>query len=186
MVKIADFGLGRAGGITAASIMQSGSLLTEDGRSISGTLAYMSPEQKEGREIDARSDLYSCGIVLFEMLTGELPSGSDMPSSIRAEIPTYFDEVFRRCYTRLDRRYASAEDVLQALTRSTAARVLHTDMGLLCPSCRSPVQRRDQFCIHCGVQLVEAVPRCAACHAYVHQTDRFCIFCGSDLRVKTA
>jgi predicted amidophosphoribosyltransferase len=75
--------------------------------------------------------------------------------------------------------------VLGALQRTGAARVLHTDMGLLCPSCRAPVQRRDQFCIHCGVQLVEAVPRCAACHAYVHQTDRFCIFCGSDLRVKT-
>ncbi len=187
-VKVADFGLGRAGGITAASIMQSGSLLTEDGRSISGTLAYMSPEQKEGKDIDARSDLYSCGIVLFEMLTGERPSGSDMPSSIRSEVPGYLDDVFRRCYTRLDRRFVSAEQVLTALQRHPpmVPRMVQTEVGLSCPSCRSPVQRRDQFCIHCGAQLVDAVPRCAACRAYVHHTDRFCIFCGNDLRVKTA
>ena len=74
-VKVTDFGLGQAGGVTAQSIMQSGSMLTEGGRSISGTLAYMSPEQKEGKEVDGRSDLYACGIVLFEMLTGERPQG---------------------------------------------------------------------------------------------------------------
>ena len=47
-VKVTDFGLGRAGQITTASIVQSGSLLSEEGRSISGTLAYMAPEQREG------------------------------------------------------------------------------------------------------------------------------------------
>ena len=45
-IKVTDFGLGRIGGVTTQSIMQSGSVLTEDGRSNSGTLAYMAPEQK--------------------------------------------------------------------------------------------------------------------------------------------
>ncbi|MEE9297347.1 MAG: serine/threonine-protein kinase, partial [Phycisphaerae bacterium] len=99
-VKIADFGLGRVGGVTAHSIMQSGSMLTEQGCDISGTLAYMSPEQKEGQEIDGRSDLYSCGIVLFEMLTGKRPHGAEVPSGLRPEVPKSLDQLFGRCYTR--------------------------------------------------------------------------------------
>src|SRR5262249_3344799 len=53
-VKVTDFGLGLAGQVTASSILQSGSLLAEDGRSISGTLAYMAPEQRDGGTTDAR------------------------------------------------------------------------------------------------------------------------------------
>ena len=79
-VKVTDFGLGKIGEVTTSSIMQSGSLRSEDGRSISGTLAYMAPEQRDGGETDARSDLYAVGVVLFEMMCGERPSGSDMPS----------------------------------------------------------------------------------------------------------
>ncbi len=189
-VKVTDFGLGHVGGATTQSIMQSGSRLTEDGRDIAGTLAYMSPEQKEGRELDARSDLYSCGIILFEMLTGERPQGSDLPSSLRSEVPVQLNEVFRRCYTRRERRYSSASEMLAALTapeqQHTPPAPLPghmTDAGAICPTCRKPVHREDQFCIYCGRQLVASVPRCAACQAYVHASDRFCIFCGNDLRV---
>jgi len=189
-VKVTDFGLGHVGGSTTQSIMQSGSDLTEGGRSIAGTLAYMSPEQKEGGELDARSDLYACGIILFEMLTGERPQGSDLPTSLRREVPAHLSEVFRRSYTRWDRRYESAAEMLADLTapdhpqaavppRPAGAQVY----GPGCPECGKPVHSDDQFCIHCGRQLVAAVPRCAACQAFVHQSDRFCIFCGNDLRV---
>ena len=44
---------------------------------IFGTAAYMSPEQREGKDIDGRSDLYACGIVLFEILTGTRPAGGE-------------------------------------------------------------------------------------------------------------
>lgn len=187
-VKVTDFGLGHVGGTTTQSIVQSGSNVTDDGRSIAGTLAYMSPEQKEGNELDGRSDLYACGIILFEMLTGERPQGGDWPSSLRSDTPPYLDDVFRRCYTRRDRRYASADEMLAALTppkqhppppppRATPG------AGLDCPSCSEPVHRDDQFCIHCGKQLVASVPRCSACDGFVQANDRFCIFCGHDLRV---
>ena len=192
-IKVTDFGLGRIGGVTTQSIMQSGSVLTEDGRSISGTLAYMSPDQKEGREADARADLYSCGIVLYEMLTGERPHGGDLPSLLRTEVSTQLDEVFKRCYTRLERRFASAAEMLEALQQVEGAPATPPPPPLrpkgepgvpgVCPSCSIRVCREDQFCIKCGRQLVEAVPRCPACKAYVHRNDQFCILCGHDLRV---
>lgn len=62
LVKILDFGI--------AKLMQSDSAQTH---SFMGTLAYCSPEQMEGKELDKRSDIYSLGVMMFEMLTGEMP-----------------------------------------------------------------------------------------------------------------
>jgi len=194
-VKVADFGLGRTGGMATISIMQSGSLATEGGKNIAGTMAYMSPEQKTSGDLDGRSDLYSCGIVLFEVLAGVRPEGNELPSSIRPEVPQHLDEVFRRCYTRLERRFASAQEMLESLAGGrvgsapsappTTPTPIGVSRGSRCPKCQQMVRPDDQFCIHCGAQLVEAVPRCQACQAFVNRTDNFCIFCGTDLRVKT-
>jgi serine/threonine-protein kinase len=62
LVKILDFGI--------AKLLQSDSSQTN---TFMGTLAYCSPEQMEGKELDARSDIYSLGVMMFEMLTGEMP-----------------------------------------------------------------------------------------------------------------
>jgi serine/threonine-protein kinase len=189
-VKVTDFGLGHVGGSTTQSILQSGSEITEGGRSIAGTMAYMSPEQKEGGKLDARSDLYACGIMLFEMLTGERPQGHDLPSSCRAETPPHLDECFRRSYTRWERRYASAREMLGSLAGRNGAQVPSAPpgaprpgAGAVCPCCGGRVEREDQFCIRCGHQVAKSVPRCPACQGYVRASDRFCMFCGNDLRV---
>lgn len=192
-VKITDFGLGRVGGDTAQSIMQSGSIATEDGRSVEGSIAYMSPEQKSDGEQDGRSDLYACGIVLFEMLVGERPQGTDMPSTLRSAVPAYLDEVYRKSYTRLERRYTSATEMLAALERTSTPQAMPVPPPVpgwhapgapdTCPKCKSNIHRDDQFCIGCGQQLVASVSRCASCKEVVHANDRFCIFCGNDLRV---
>jgi len=193
-VKVTDFGLGRAGEITTASILQSGSLLAEDGRSISGTLAYMAPEQRDGGETDARSDLYSVGIVLFEMICGERPSGSDMPSHIREGLPAWIDAVFARLYTRRDRRFASAADALRTIENSVLPALIGRPPPIggrsapagSCRACGAEAESGDNFCIYCGTQLAPHPRRCPRCGGYPSLEDRFCMFCGTALPAPVA
>jgi serine/threonine protein kinase len=213
LVKVTDFGLGRAATTAAVgSIAYSASLDTAAGREIAGTLDYMAPEQRSGGPVDARADLYACGVVLYEMLTGERPAGTDLPSDLNPSVPKSLDEAFKRSYARLDRRFASAEEFGAALaqvappplpvtpgeraadfnggTRYVPAQAVgrHEDRGTLraagassCPQCREGVDAADQFCMHCGVQLVENVRRCPQCGAYPDASDQYCIFCGQTL-----
>jgi len=71
-IKVMDFGIARAAG---------GSAMTQTG-TILGTAQYISPEQAQGRTADPRSDLYSLGIVIYEMLTGKVPFDGESPVSI--------------------------------------------------------------------------------------------------------
>lgn len=71
-VKVADFGIARAG--TSDALTQAGSVM--------GTATYFSPEQAQGLDVDARSDLYALGVVLYEMLTGVVPFAAESPVSV--------------------------------------------------------------------------------------------------------
>jgi eukaryotic-like serine/threonine-protein kinase len=140
--KVLDFGLAKVASTAAASI--SGSTvdsgeeqLTSPGSTL-GTVAYMSPEQVRGKELDSRTDLFSFGAVLYEMVTGLLPFRGDTsgvifesilnrtPASavkLNPNIPQKLDEIIAKCLEK-DRslRYQHAAEIrtdLQRLKRDT-------------------------------------------------------------------
>jgi serine/threonine protein kinase len=213
LVKVTDFGLGKAAAAATGSIAYSASLNDDAGREIAGSLDYMAPEQRAGGAVDARADLYACGVMLYEMLTGEKPAGTDVPSDLNRAVPKQLDEVFRRSYARLERRYASADELLAALGPPAAAPPAHpasppslrssalppplqppprrqppaVPHGTVpCPRCHGPIGGVDQFCMHCGVQVVAHVRRCRSCGSYPSPDDQFCMFCGAKMAPEMA
>lgn len=208
-VKITDFGLGQTRASAAASIALSMSVEGDRAAKLAGTLDYMSPEQRGGAALDARSDLYAVGVMLFELLTGEKPTGTELPGDLRPGVPVALNDVFRRSYTRLDRRYTSAAEMSEALARVTtktpveppavsprnsrwpsAPPVARKDMspsiGPACPRCRRGVGGTDQFCTHCGVQMVTNIRRCEKCGGFPDPADHYCIHCGTTLPPRLA
>jgi predicted Ser/Thr protein kinase len=106
-VKIADFGLARLLGQAPDNFTLTGS------HQIMGTPRYMAPEQMEGsHEVDHRADLYSLGVVFYEMLTGELPLGRfDVPSH-KVQLDVRVDEVVLRTLEKEpSRRYQQASEI---------------------------------------------------------------------------
>lgn len=105
-VKVADFGIARMAGDERLN-----PTLTMTGAAL-GTAAYVAPEQIENpRAVDHRADLYSLGVVLYEMLTGELPLGRFPPPSERSASDPRLDEVvFRSLEKQPEKRYQQAEE----------------------------------------------------------------------------
>ncbi len=116
-VKIADFGLAKLVGLDTGL-----SALTQT-HMVMGTPHYMAPEQVENpRQVDHRADIYSMGVVFYEMLTGELPIGRFEPPSKKAQIDVRLDEVVLRTLEKEPaRRYQHAGDVKNDVTRVTTA-----------------------------------------------------------------
>ena len=110
-VKIADFGIAKLVGDA-----QSETGLTGSGRTL-GTPHYMAPEQLEKPgEVDHRADIYSLGVVFYEMLTGELPLGRFQPPSHRVEMDVRLDEVVLHALEKEpSRRYQQASHVKTAV-----------------------------------------------------------------------
>jgi serine/threonine protein kinase len=118
-VKIADFGIAKLVG--AEAVRPS---LTED-KSVIGTPHYMAPEQVEKPQtVDHRADIYSLGVVFYEMLTGELPLGNFQPPSRKVQVDVRLDEVVLHALEKEpERRYQHASEVktdLEAIAATAA------------------------------------------------------------------
>lgn len=119
-VKIADFGIAKLAGQR-----ESGDTLTATGAAV-GTPQYMAPEQLERpREVDHRADIYSLGVVFYEMLTGELPLGRFAPPSAKTPVDERVDAVvFRTLEKEREKRFQSAGEVkteVEGLATAAAA-----------------------------------------------------------------
>ena len=128
-VKVLDFGLAKLREPNAAAAAGASLTLTTPGL-VMGTMRYMSPEQARGLDIDARSDLFSFGIVLYEMVTGRHPfageTGVDVavaildrePAPAGMPMPAQLETILRRCLRKdRDQRYQSSPELLADLKR---------------------------------------------------------------------
>ena len=117
-VKIADFGIAKMVGELATN-----SGLTVSGAKL-GTPHYMAPEQiRTSKKIDHRADIYSLGVVFYELLTGELPLGRFEPPSDRASLDSRIDEIVLRALERdRERRQQSATEIKTQIEGLTAPR----------------------------------------------------------------
>ena len=110
-VKVTDFGLARMD--TAKTPEQWGQTMTG---MVLGTPDYMAPEQKKGIRVDHRADIYSLGVMLYEMLCGEIPAGIFDPPSLRVAVDERIDQVvIRAMQQEPDRRYASSGEMKTAV-----------------------------------------------------------------------
>ncbi|HEY7134034.1 MAG TPA: Stk1 family PASTA domain-containing Ser/Thr kinase [Acidimicrobiia bacterium] len=123
VVKVTDFGIARAG--TSEALTQTGSVM--------GTATYFSPEQAQGLPVDGRSDVYSLGVVLYEMACGSPPFTGDSPVAVAykhvreepeppstrvAGLPPDFETIVMAAMAKdLDSRYQSADDLRTDLLR---------------------------------------------------------------------
>lgn len=121
IIKILDFGLAKLAG---------GTRLTRTGGTL-GTVAYMSPEQSKGEDVDHRTDIWSFGVVLYEMLTGQLPfkgeyeqaviysilnEEPDSPGQLRGDIPDKFIDIIKKALKKNPEvRYNSAANLSRDL-----------------------------------------------------------------------
>ncbi len=178
-VKILDFGLAKL-----TSTADSGEhrdvatqTLTQAG-TVVGTIPYMSPEQVQGKPVDHRSDIFSLGVILYEMATGVRPFGGetsadvasailrDVPRSIhdsRPDMPDRFGRIISRCLEKEpEMRYQTAADIQTALSRLDET--MEDDRDRKKPSVAvlpfldmSPEKDQDYFCEGLAEELINAL-----------------------------
>jgi len=174
-LRVLDFGLAKLSessqGDGAATQLPTKTAATEEGK-ILGTVAYMSPEQAEGKTVDARTDVFSLGTMLYELATGQRPFQGetsmstissilkDDPKSItelNESLPRQLGRIIRRCLAKdPDRRYQTTLDLRNELEELKA----EIDSGVHAPgSHHAPARRRwvEKHTLHF---LDGACPRC--------------------------
>jgi len=178
--KVTDFGL-------AAIVVEKG--VTQTG-TVMGTLFYMSPEQVRGEKLDARSDIFSLGTTLYEMLSGRPPFLGESPAAVLngiltheptpvAGVPAYVSRTVQRCLRKdPQQRYQSTREVAASLQGNTADQTAATAILPGGPGARAAaVSTAPQIlasatspppvfrCSKCGEAMSKTTPSCWRCGA---------------------
>ena len=165
MVKILDFGLTKLAGIEG---------VTQTGTTV-GTVAYMSPEQARGQDVDHRTDIWSLGVVLYEMLTGHQPfqgenllaiSGAileTLPPALTGDSSSLNGVVSRALHKRQDQRYHAVTEVVDELRSATppataaTAQTAVPSIAVLPFADMSPQKDQDYFCEGMAEEIINAL-----------------------------
>jgi hypothetical protein len=168
-VKIADFGIAKLVGEAKEQLT-----LTASGAAI-GTPHYMAPEQLEHpQDVDQRADIYSLGVVFYEMLTGELPIGRFAPPSQKSGVdPRVDDVVFHALEKEREKRFRSANEVKTSVEAITAHPAAPSAAPRPVPTVVLPARRAD-----CYFSTPRRMRNCfPSPHAHIFQ-------CKGDLRLE--
>ena len=162
LVKVVDFGL--------ATIVGGESSITKPGL-VCGTPDYMPPEQGRGDPVDGRGDLYAAGVVVFELISGQLPYVDDTPTRVvlrhmndeipdprecaaERQIPAELAEISMKALAKdpID-RYQTAKEMQDALHHVIEVLKVEHTISSECPTCGTANPVTGKFCSACGVRL---------------------------------
>ncbi len=180
-IKILDFGLATLAETpltSAADETRAQAMVVTGANTILGTVAYMSPEQAEGKKIDARSDIFSFGAIFYEMLSGQRAFRADStPGTLAAvinldppalatvteDLPQPVERLVSRCLRRdLARRAQHASDVKIALEDLQEDSLSGPQSGAVAPAAVGPARRSSRMAAAAGVGLIALVGIVAA------------------------
>jgi serine/threonine protein kinase len=196
-VKITDFGIVKIGG----------SEITDTSGSRYGSPQYVSPEQARGKDLDQRSDIYSLGVILYEMLTGDPPFGGrqhkmtrteilrahverepQRPSEINKEVPTEVEKIILRALEKApEDRFRSALDLLREIRHARGRSTEDLKQPeTVPPPIREKVGTQELYDPQTEKSLrksyktqpIRTSATCPICDAEVFDTDKTCTQCG--------
>jgi eukaryotic-like serine/threonine-protein kinase len=199
-VKVMDFGLARSAGMTN---------VTKTGMTV-GTIPYMSPEQSQGVKVDHRTDIWSLGVILYEMVTGLMPFRSDYseaivysilnkepepPTSLRSNVPMEMERIIRKCLAKeVSDRYQNSGDIivdLRGLAKGTTLSISEDRSGAtkrvpsiaVLPFADMSAQKdQEYFCDGIAEEIINALSHISGLHV-VARTSAFG-FKGTQLDVR--
>jgi serine/threonine protein kinase/predicted ATPase/class 3 adenylate cyclase len=188
LVKVLDFGVAKLiqNSPSSTTLRTAVDRIRTETGAILGTIQYMSPEQLRALELDQRTDIFSLGIVLYELVSGTRPFTGDTPTDEMVSLlekeplplkgPTELERIVKKALAKdRSRRYQTATELQTDLKAFMRNAELELQQSLSCPLCSRQSSGAFEFCGNCGAALKK---KCPNCDGHVAATSDFCGLCG--------